>query len=344
MITSFFLYCAINKEITGLDKYVDSNFKTTVKNKKRMKTILTTAIFVLATMFAFGQSIYTKTFGTNKVQTIIFLHGGPGYNCANFEATTAQQLADKGFFVIVYDRRGEGRSKDPNAKFTFKETFDDLNAIYLQFNIKKATLIGHSFGGIVATLFTEANPEKVQSIILVGAPVSLQATFKNILEKSKIIYQTKKDSVNLNYVSMLENMNTASIEYSSYCFRHAMQNGFYTPKNPTAEAKIIYSKFRTDTLLTKYASQMSYEAPLGFWKNENYTTIDLTKNLQAIQKQHIPMFGLYGKDDGLYSTQQVTDLQTLIGSNNLKYFDNCSHNVFIDQQPQFIEQIITWTK
>lgn len=309
-----------------------------------MKTIITSTIFVLVTMFAYGQSIYTKTFGSIKEKPIIFLHGGPGYNCVNFEATTAQQLADNGFFVIVYDRRGEGRSNDPNAKFTFKETFDDLNDIYQKYSLTKATLIGHSFGGVVATLFAETNPKKIQSIVLVGAPVSLQSTFKNILSKSKSIYQTKKDSVNLNYISMLENMDTASIEYSSYCFGHAMQNRFYTPKNPSAEAKNIYSKFRTDTLLTKYASQMSYEAPQGFWKNEKYTTIDLTKNLQSLQKQNIKIYGLYGKDDGLYAAQQVTDLQSLIGSSNLKYFDNCSHNVFVDQQIEFIGALKTWIK
>jgi proline iminopeptidase len=309
-----------------------------------MKTIITSTIFVLATMFAYGQSIYTKTFGNSADRPIIFLHGGPGYNCVNFEVTTAPLLANKGFFVIVYDRRGEGRSNDPNAKFNYKETFDDLNAIYQKYSLTKATLIGHSFGGIVATLFAETNPSKVQSIILVGAPVSLQSTFKNILSKSKSIYQTKKDSVNLNYISMLENMNTESIEYSTYCFGHAMQNGFYTPKNPSAEAKIIYSKFRTDTLLIKYASQMTYKAPQGFWKNEKYTTLDLTNNLQSLQKQNIKIYGLYGKDDGLYSTQQITDLQNLIGVSNIKYFDNCSHNVFIDQQIPFIDAINTWIK
>ena len=143
---------------------------------------------------------------------------------------------------------------------------------------------------------------------------------------------------------MLENMDTASIEYSSYCFGQAMQNGFYTPINPSAEAKNIYTKFKIDTLLTKYASQMSYEAPQGFWKNEKYTTIVLTKNLQSLQKQNIKIYGLYGKDDGLYSAQQVNDLQNLIGSSNIKYFENCSHNVFIDQQTQFINAIYTLTK
>lgn len=123
-----------------------------------MKTIIASTILVLATMFAYGQSIYTRTFGNTTEKPIIFLHGGPGYNCVNFEATTAQQLADNGFFVIVYERRGEGRSNDPNSKFTFKETFDDLNAIYQKYSLSKATLIGHSFGGVVATFFAEANP------------------------------------------------------------------------------------------------------------------------------------------------------------------------------------------
>ncbi|MBS4000697.1 MAG: alpha/beta fold hydrolase [Desulfobulbaceae bacterium] len=309
-----------------------------------MKTIFTLIMLLLATTLANGQNIYTTSFGSSLDKPIIFLHGGPGYNCVNFESTTAQQLADKGYYVIVYDRRGEGRSKDPNAKFTFKETFEDLNSIYQQNNLTKATLIGHSFGGIVATLFAEANPNKVQSIILVGAPVSLQSTFKNILTKSKSIYQAKNDSVNLKYVTMLENMNTSSIEYSSYCFGHAMQNGFYTTKNPSDEAKNIYAKFRTDTSLAKYASQMSYEAPQGFWKNEKYTTIDVTENLQDLINQKVKIYGLYGKEDGLFSAQQIDDLEKLIGIDNIKYFDNCSHNVFMDQQSQFIDNIIAWTK
>lgn len=309
-----------------------------------MKKIITSTIFVLAAMLVIGQSIYSKTFGNSKDKPIIFLHGGPGYNCANFEATTAQQLADNGFFVVVYDRRGEGRSKDLNARFTFTETHNDLNDIYVKYNLTTATLIGHSFGGIIATLFGEANPNKIQSVVLVGAPVSLQTTFKNILDKSKIIYQAKNDSVNLKYIEMLVNMDTASIEYSSYCFGHAMQNGFYTTKNRSPEAQNIYSKFRTDSLLIKYANQMSFEAPQGFWLNEKYTTIDLTKNLQALQKLNIKIYGLYGKDDGLYSAQQVTDLQKLIGLGNLKYFENCSHNVFIDQQTQFIDAIKTWAR
>ena len=309
-----------------------------------MRIITISIILVLTTMFAYGQTIYIKTFGNSKDEPIVFLHGGPGYNCANFELTTAQQLADSGFYVFVYDRRGEGRSKDLNAQFTFEETFNDLSDIYKKYSLTKSTLIGHSFGGIIATLFAEKYPEKIQSVILVGTPVSLQATFKNILSKSKNIYQTKKDSINLNYISMLEKMDTTSIEYSSYCLAHAMQNGFYYPKNPTTEAQSIYLKFKTDPLLTKYVSQTSYGAVKGFWVNEKYTTIDIAANLKNLKSKKIKVYGLYGKEDELCSPDQIKKLQSISGRNNVVNIDNCSHNVFIDQQSRFINEVQRWAK
>lgn len=308
-----------------------------------MRKILLTTLLALSTLFAYSQNLYTKTFGNHTNRAIIFLHGGPGHNSANFEFTTAQQLADRGFYVIVYDRRGEGRSR-ASAQFTFKETFDDLNYIYQKYGLSKSTLIGHSFGGVIATLFAEKYPEKIESLILVGTPVSLQSSFKTILQKSKNIYQTKKDSVNLNYISMLENMDNASLEYCSYCFMHAMQNGFYHPKNPTAEAQSIYEKFKTDSLLIKYSSQASPEAVKGFWANEKYTTIDITANIKHLKTKNMNIYGLYGKDDGLYSPDQIKNLQDILGKNNVIYMDNCSHNVFVDQQSLFIRKVQSWTK
>lgn len=308
-----------------------------------MKKLFIVISWLLTIHIAEGQSLYVRTFGDPKDKPVIYLHGGPGYNCVNFEATTAQRLADKGFFVIVYDRRGEGRSIDPGAGFTFGETFNDINSIYSQFGIKKATLIGHSFGGIVATQYAEKYPDKINTILLVGAPVKLQETFKTIIATTKEIYKAKNDSINLRYVMMLEGMDTSSIEYSSYCFVHAMQNGFYSPKHPTDAARQLYSTFRTDTMLVKYAGQMTYPAPRGFWANEHYTTIDLAPVIARLESAHMPVYGLYGKDDGLYSPAQVSDLEKLIGPGHLLYLDNCSHNVFIDQQEEFIKACLAWT-
>jgi proline iminopeptidase len=308
-----------------------------------MKLFVFILCLFLFSINAFSVELYISTFGNPKDKPIIFLHGGPGYNCANFEATTAKELSKSGFFVVCYDRRGEGRSLDTSAKFTFQQTSEDLISIYKKYGLTKATLIGHSFGGIVAIKFSEMNPKLVNSVILVGAPVSLQETFTNIIAKSKDIYTSKNDTVSLKYIALLENMDKSSLAYMSYTFGNAMNNNFYSPKIMTDEAKSIYSLFKTDSILIKYSAKMTYPAPTGFWKNENYTMLDLNNNLIEIVI-NIPVYGLYGKDDGLYSTEQVEKLQKIIGDKNLHYFDNCSHNVFIDQQKLFIQSIVNWTK
>ncbi|TXE15353.1 alpha/beta hydrolase [Psychroserpens burtonensis] len=309
-----------------------------------MKKTLAVFVFIVSTIVVNSQTIYSKAYGNPSDKPLIYLHGGPGYNSVGFESTTAQKLSESGFYVISYDRRGEGRSPDKDSKFTFNETFDDINLIYEKFNLTSAILIGHSFGGIIATLYAEKYPNKTKSIILVSAPLSMQETLSTILKSSKSIYISNKDSVNLNYINMLEKMDKSSIEYSSYCFSHAMQNGFYYPKEPTIEALNIYKKFKTDSLLIKYSSKMTYEAPKGFWQNEKYTTLDLKDNLKQIVKNGTPVFGLYGKDDGLFSERQVKTIENLVGEANLIYLNNCSHNLFIDQQTKFINALKNWTE
>jgi proline iminopeptidase len=311
------------------------------KGNKMIKTI-TLFAFILTTISVSSQTIYSKAFGDPSNEPIIYLHGGPGYNSIGFEVTTAQKLTESGFYVIIYDRRGEGRSPDQNAKFTFQETYDDLDAIYKKFNLESATLIGHSFGGIVGTLYAEQYPKKIKSLVLVAAPLSMQETFFTIIKTSKTIYEKNKDSTNLLYIGMLEKMNKNSLEYSSYSFGHAMQNSFYTPKAPSEEALAIYTKLKANLSFVTDGNTMTYEAPKGFWENEKYTSIDLTQNLKNILKHKIEIFGLYGTEDGLYSKEHVNKIKEIISKNNLKYMENCSHNVFIDKQSQFIASLKTW--
>lgn len=77
---------------------------------------------------------------------------------------------------------------------------------------------------------------------------------------------------------------------------------------------------------------MTRQAPRGFWKNEKYITIDLENNVQNLQKLKIKIYGLYGQEDGLYSIDQVKELQHLLGKGHVFNLDTCSYNVIVDQQ------------
>ena len=295
-----------------------------------------TFLLLLVVSLAYAQELYVKTFGDKTHPPIIYLHGGPGYNSSSFEATTAQNLADQGHFVIVYDRRGEGRSDQLKAAFTFEATTADLTQLYNQFQLEKATLIGHSFGGIVAVEFADKHPQKIDKIVLVGAPIRMQNIFQTIIDSTEVIYKTKEDTVNLNYIAMLKEMDKNSLTYSSYCFMHAMANGFYTPKNPSEKAQKIYAQYNQSDL-GKYGQQMSYTAPTGFWENEQYTSIDVTEKVSDLKKEGLSIYGIYGQEDRLFSTQQIAYIEDLIGDNHLFYVANCAHTPYMDQQEAFLE-------
>lgn len=289
-------------------------------------------------------NLYVNTFGDQTNNPIIYLHGGPGYNSANFEFTTAEILSKNNYFVINYDRRGEGRSEDQNAKYNFDEALGDILKIMQKYNLNKVSLFGHSFGGMLAIKFAEKYPDKVNNIVLIGAPINLQQSFKHIISKCKSIYESKSDNNNLRYITMLEKMDTTTMQYASYCFMHAMQNGFYSPKEMTDDAKELYKLFSTNSTLKLYSTNMTQLPPMSFSKNENYTNLSLEKNIKNLVNAKINIFGIYGKEDGLYSEKQINDLTLMISKDNLKYYDNCSHNPFIDQQKMFIDDVNKWLK
>jgi hypothetical protein len=71
-----------------------------------MKKVYLFLFYILTslTINAHTNTIYSKSYGQSENPAIIFIHGGPRGNSSLFEGTTAEKLAEKGFYVIVYDR------------------------------------------------------------------------------------------------------------------------------------------------------------------------------------------------------------------------------------------------
>lgn len=307
----------------------------------RMKWIAALA-FLLAPALVNAQALYSKAFGHSSNRALIFLHGGPGSSAVYFEATTAQKLADKGFYVIIYDRRGEGRSVDKNAQLNYQEAFQDLNALYAKYGLRQATLIGYSFGGLVTTLYASKYPEKVRAIVLTSALVSQQQAYATILRSTRALYQQRQDSVALKDLSRIERLDINSLAYRTGCFQHATANGFFTLPHPNEVAQHIYATYATDSLLTRYVKNQ--EAVRTFWQNEPLKNIDVTDSLTNLRHRGINIYALYGQQDGLYSNEHITRLKQQLGANRVKYLNNCSHMLFVDQQTAFLASLVAWLK
>ncbi|SFW73847.1 alpha/beta fold hydrolase [Chitinophaga sancti] len=293
-------------------------------------------LLLVCTGGAKAQIIVSHAFGDSTKPAVIFMHGGPGSNAINFESTTAARLAVQGFYVITYDRRGEGRSVDPTAKYTFQQSYDDLNNIYKQYQIKSATLIGFSFGGIVATGYADKYPEQVDALVLVSALVNLQETYRTIIASCRKIYAAKNDAAGLKDLDNLEKLDRASIEFRRGCFKQASKNGFFATPNRSPDAQAIYQKLDADTLYQYYANLNNDMPSNEFWKHEKYSTINNLPVIEKIVKGGIPVYAMYGKDDGLYSPEQVNSLKAVIGTNHILYMRDAAHYLYNDQQVHFL--------
>ncbi|KAF2332649.1 alpha/beta fold hydrolase [Flavobacterium nitrogenifigens] len=304
-----------------------------------MKSFLL-SFFLVFSFFVKGQNLYVKTYGNEKNKPIIFIHGGPSGNATLFEGTTAQKLADQGFYVIAYDRRGEGRSADPNAKFTFEEAFQDLNSLYKKYNLKKAIILGHSFGGLVATLYTNKYPQNVSALVLAGALFSQQETYDHILNTLKKKYSNNSEQ--LKKIGIAENLNKNSAEYRKGCYDLAGENDFFKMPNPTAESKKLYADYESGEF---YKTNIrNKNAPLVFYQNEKQNNIDTRPVLKKIKTAGVPIYGIYGKDDGIFSSAQINSLKAITGEKHFAFLDNCSHYLFVDQQAAFIFKLKNWLK
>jgi pimeloyl-ACP methyl ester carboxylesterase len=76
-----------------------------------------------------------------------------------------REVADAGFHVISYDRRGSGESESPDEPFSH---LADLEAVLDRLSVHAAILVGASQGGAIAIDFALEHPERTIGLVLIG--------------------------------------------------------------------------------------------------------------------------------------------------------------------------------
>jgi len=109
--------------------------------------------------------LYFETTGSGE-ETIVFIHDGLVHH--EIWDNQFDVFAEK-YKVVRYDRRGYGKSPQPETKYS---NVEDLNTVFTFLNIDKAIVMGMSAGGGLAIDFTLKYPDKVSGLVLVGAVVS----------------------------------------------------------------------------------------------------------------------------------------------------------------------------
>jgi proline iminopeptidase len=96
--------------------------------------------------------LYWAEYGPPNAMPLLVLHGGPG---AHHDYLLPQLLAlADDYRLIFYDQRGGGQSKTTDrSAVTWQTHVSDLDAVIQELSFEPATLLGYSWGGLLAMLF-----------------------------------------------------------------------------------------------------------------------------------------------------------------------------------------------
>ena len=123
-----------------------------------------------------GTRIFYKDWGPRHAQPIVLHHGWP-LTSDDWDAQLMFFLK-QGFRVVAHDRRGHGRSDQPDVGYDMDTFASDVTALVEALNIRRAVHVGHSMGGGEVTRYVAgAKPGRVAKAVLLGAvpPVMIKS-------------------------------------------------------------------------------------------------------------------------------------------------------------------------
>jgi proline iminopeptidase len=99
--------------------------------------------------------LYHSAYGPEDAPRLLVLHGGPG---ASHDYLLPQMLdLARDYRLIFYDQRGGGRSRsEDRARVTWQTHVEDLAALVRELSLEPLTLVGYSWGGLLALLYSIA--------------------------------------------------------------------------------------------------------------------------------------------------------------------------------------------
>lgn len=265
-----------------------------------------------------ANSIQTGAFKTNyhdlgNGEIVVFLHGsGPGVTAwANWNKIFPLMQDD--FRLIAPDMVGFGFTERPenpvyNMNVWVQQTIDLFDAL----NIKKAHLVGNSFGGALALSMAVKYPERINNLVLMGSMgVSFPITYG-------------LDTV-WGYTPSFENMQEL-LDLFTY------DHSFATPE-------LIETRYRSSmqpgfqesfSSMFPEPRQKSVEFMAG---NENYIRNIRNKTLIV-----------HGREDRVIPLSNSYKLMELIDDAQLHVFGHCGHWTQIEHSQEFATLISNFFK
>ncbi|MCU0239603.1 MAG: alpha/beta hydrolase [Pyrinomonadaceae bacterium] len=220
----------------------------------------------------------------------------------------------KYFQVITFDPRGIGNSKiDESGSVTISEIADDVAKILDELNIKKASILGTSFGGFVAQEFALKYPERLDKLILACTSFGGK---NHVLPHNFEVLTAFGSTENLNSAERIRKFMI-----------------------PAFTKEFVANNFEIVDQTCKLREQNEVPENVYLQQLQSATTFDKQTEILEIKANTLV---ITGDSDQVVPMQNSINLSNLIPNSKLEIIENSGHLFFIEQAEKFNKIVINF--
>lgn len=133
-----------------------------------------------------GDKLFSTIYLRPNKETIILLHGGPGFPS---DLNEVVDILKGRFQVIIFHHRGTKKSPCSSKNYSMKAYLSDIDSVAKFYGLTKFHLWGHSWGGLYAQIYADKYDENLLSLFLCcpGSGTNFQwiQTEKEVMQLNK---------------------------------------------------------------------------------------------------------------------------------------------------------------
>ena len=264
-------------------------------------------------------NIFYRWFYPNKDnsngETIVLVHG---FSTPSFVwGGLINNFCDSGFKVLVYDHFGRGFSERPRINYDKELYIRSLKDLMNHQEVMgKVHLVGYSMGGPIVSYFAEKYPDQTKSLSLI-APAGFQQTMSGV--------------------------NSWTIKpLIGEWFWHVFNSRIY---GVGRMSETTYSEdplsINEDEFLENFNKQLVFK---GFTESllstvRHFNLMDCRKMYKNVGSLNIPLFVVWGKNDGVVPHSGSSNLRECIPHSELLTIEEGTHDITYRQPSQVGDSI-----
>lgn len=260
-------------------------------------------------------TLYVKDYGKGK--PVILIHGWPLSN--EMWEYQVGALLENNFRVITYDRRGFGKSSQPNLGYDYDTLTDDLKAIIDQLQLVDVTLVGFSMGGgEVVRYFSRHKGKNISKAVLISSVTPFRL-------KTEDNPNGKPEEENQETVKAIKNDRIGFLDEFGKTFfgKNLLTNPISTP------------------LLEYYRMLCSFASPIATLEcAEAFSTTDFREEMVSIK---VPTLIIHGDNDKIVPIENSSNISAdLIPNNTFIIYEDAPHGLFFTEKDRLNTDLIAF--